>query len=70
MISSKDSLNTSESKRTPLEAEILALREEIKQLRAENTAAQAKLKNQEALEKIQRKQKALRGHFQPVNDGQ
>lgn len=51
MPNAKDSLNTSENKRTPLEAEILALREQIKQLRSENTAAHAELKKQVALEK-------------------
>jgi two-component system, OmpR family, sensor histidine kinase VicK len=63
MDSSNGSLNTSESKRTPLEAEILALREEIKQLRAENTAAQAKFKNQEALEK---KYKESKSRFEAI----
>ncbi|RDC65237.1 sensor histidine kinase [Adhaeribacter pallidiroseus] len=51
MSHAKDSLNGSEKERAPLEVEIMALREEVKQLRAENTAAKAKLKEQEAIEK-------------------
>lgn len=43
-------MNTSEADKTSPEAEIRALREEIRRLRSENTAARAKLERQEAME--------------------